>query len=111
MLFLSNSKISDGALMHVRRMERLEWLFLANTAVSDKGMLCLRGHPELRQLSLIGTLITEESAQSLKTMKHLTHLYVNHDTFSPKDVRYLHKTLPGLTIFDEFGNELGKLSD
>jgi hypothetical protein len=56
---LSDSKVTNAGLAHLKTLRDLEELDLARTDVTDAGLKHLQGLVKLRSLSLIGTKVTD----------------------------------------------------
>jgi hypothetical protein len=58
--------VSDGGMVHLRGLIKLQHLDLRNTQVSDAGLQSLKGLARLQQLDLWGTTVTGAGVANLK---------------------------------------------
>jgi len=58
--------ITDAALVHLKRMDRLEKLYLDNTAITDHGLIHLKKLDRLKELHLNSTGITDDGLRRLR---------------------------------------------
>lgn len=63
---ISNSRVTDDDLRHVKEMPQLRWIDLSNTNVSDEGLEHLVGLTRLRELHLNGSRCTPEGIKKLQ---------------------------------------------
>jgi len=74
LILLSDRKITDAGLGHLKRLKKLEWLDLQGTQVTDAGLENLKELNKLQRLSLSGTKITDAGVSQLKRLPDLQHL-------------------------------------
>ncbi len=75
-LELSSTQVSDAGLVHLKDLTKLQALTLADTQVSDAGLAHLQGLSDLYQLDLSGTQVTDHGLQYLKRLKKLDWLHL-----------------------------------
>jgi hypothetical protein len=73
-LHISDSHITDSALIHLEGMKNLTVLFLQGTQVTDEGLDHLKGLTGLRNLSLLGTRISDDGLARLEGLTNLQFL-------------------------------------
>ncbi len=67
-------KFTDAGLEHIKGLTKLEQLFLNDTKITDAGLAHLKGLTNLSRLSLKGTKVSDEAVKELQ--KTLTKLDV-----------------------------------
>ncbi|HEY2880958.1 MAG TPA: hypothetical protein VGJ15_00960 [Pirellulales bacterium] len=78
-LLLEGTAIDDTGLAHLAGMKKLEHLSLSGTHVTDAGIAKLTGLEKLTDLRLNDLpLVTDEVMRSLKELKHLKTVEMNH---------------------------------
>lgn len=68
---LSDSRITDRDMVHLKCLTRLQMLLLARTPISDAGLPNLQGLTDLRLLSLDGTQVTDAGLSHLQGLINL----------------------------------------
>jgi hypothetical protein len=63
---LSNTRVTDAGLKHLKEMTDLQTLHLGRTKVTDAGLEHLKGMTRLKHLDLRNTQVTEAGANGLK---------------------------------------------
>lgn len=103
---VSDTRLTDAALVHLATCTQMEGLDLTDCAISDAGLKKLAGPKELKYLNLRGTGITEDSAATIAGFTNLTHLGLRGcsvgQNLTPlsKLPRLTHLILHGSTIGD-----------
>ncbi len=110
-LDLSNSGITDAALVHVAGLARLEWLSLRFTPITDEGVRQLESSARLKWLDLTNTRVTDDSLPRLAMLVQLERLKLRGTRVSPAGVAWLRKRLPTARIETNFDGELPVSSD
>ena len=90
---LSNTKVTDSGLVHLKGLANLEHLVLFETKVTDAGLVHLEGMTNLENLSLTRTKVTDAGLAHLKGLTKLEKLYLDQTTVT--DAGLVH--LKGLT--------------
>jgi Leucine-rich repeat (LRR) protein len=116
MIDLGETEVTDLGMKDLGKLPDLESVYLDRTAVTDAGLKELTGLPRLAWLDLIGTRVTAKSADTLASMKALSHLFlgVKIDTADVAKLSGLNR-LQSLGLAprsaDEAMKEISKLTD
>jgi Leucine-rich repeat (LRR) protein len=81
-LILTGSDVTDRGLRHLQGLSRLRLLELSNTQVCDAGLSYVRDLVSLETLDLSETRITDDGLRELKRLTRLEALRLNHDDVS-----------------------------
>ena len=106
-VFLTNSKISDAGLEHLKGLTQLQGLFLDNTKVSDAGLEHLKGLTQLQVLCLNGTKVSDAGLEHLTGLTQLQDLYLGDTKVNDAGLQYL----KGLTQLQSLSLANTKVSD
>lgn len=104
---LSNTKITDAGLEHLKGLTSLQTLYLTNTQVTDAGLVHLKGLTSLQGLNLYGTRVTDAGLVHLKGMTRLKTL--NLDLTQVTDAGLVH--LKGMTSLKTLSLYLPQVTD
>lgn len=74
-LSLSETRVSDAALMHVNRLAQLQVLNLCGTEVTNEGVMQLIALRGLRCLQVSSTPVTNEGVESLQRLLPNCRIY------------------------------------
>lgn len=74
---LSDSNVTDDALLLIASMDDLVSLYLSNTKITDKGIAHLANHPSLAVVGLSGTQVTNNVLTHLSTVRKLDQVLVD----------------------------------
>ena len=102
---LSQNKVEDPDLIHLRNLNGLQRLNLNETRVTDDGMRQLEGLTGLKALDLSGTQITGNGLEHLRGLTALEYLYINQTKVGDADMRHL-KGLTNLRHLDVTGTAI-----
>jgi thiol-disulfide isomerase/thioredoxin len=94
-LVLDDTKVSDGALAHLKGLANLRVLHLGNTQVGDDGIKHLKDLSKLEQLWLEGTQVTDSALSNLKGLTTLQSLDLTSAQVTDAGLVYL-KEFTGL---------------
>jgi hypothetical protein len=94
---IDGAGITDGGLRHLAGL-KLRALYLAGTAVTDRGVVYLTGMHELNELNLGDTDVTDAAIPSLLKLKKLEFLGLSDTRVSAAGCRKLIASLPDLRI-------------
>lgn len=72
-----NTQVTDGDLVHLQELEKLETLNLSITQVTDAGLVHLEGLNQLRELNLSDTQVTDAELFHLQGLDQLERLYLS----------------------------------
>ena len=97
-LDLSNTKITGGALAHIKNSKKLTKLSLANTAVDDAALKNVEGLTNLMSINLYNTKVSDAGLANLKNMKFLRKVYGWKSQITEKGAAELKKTLPNVDV-------------
>ncbi len=97
-LKLSDTGITDAALVQVAKLKNLQKLHLAQTKVTDAGLKHLKGLANLEYLNLYGTGITDMGLAELATLSKLRTVYIWQTKVTETGLATLKKARPGLEI-------------
>jgi hypothetical protein len=97
-LDLSDTKITDEALVTIGKYPRLNWLNLANTAVTDAGIAHLKGLTHLSWLNLHSTNVSDSSLANLTPLRKLRQVYLWKTRVTPAEATKFAKTIPDLKV-------------
>lgn len=95
-LSLEETTVSDAGLMHLRRLQKLEWLNLYRTRVGNDGLKELSRLKSLQHLPVGGTLVTDAGLAHLRGMTHLAYLGLRDNDVSDAGLMNV-RPLTGLT--------------
>ena len=65
-LYLDYTQITDAGLEQLKDLTKLQWLHLSNTQITDVGLEHLKGLTELQEIGLDGTQITDVAVVELE---------------------------------------------
>ncbi len=97
-LDLSDTKITDEALVVIGKLPRLTWLNLNNTAVTDAGIAHLKGLTHLSYLNLHSTNVSDTALISLAPLRKLREVYLWKTRVTPGEAAKFAKSIPDLTV-------------
>ena len=97
-LKLSNTKITDAALVSIGKLENLVKLHVNHTAITDKGIDNLISLKNLEYLNLFDTQITDAGLLKLAKMKSLKKVFLWQTKVTKSGVENLKKAIPGLDV-------------
>jgi uncharacterized membrane protein len=97
-LKLSNTKITDGALPSIAKLNNLVKLHLNHTAITDKGIDNLINLKHLEYLNLFDTQITDVSLLKLAKIKTLKKVFLWQTKVTKPGVEALKKAIPGIEV-------------
>ncbi|MBL4576932.1 MAG: hypothetical protein JKX74_00590, partial [Flavobacteriales bacterium] len=89
-LFLNNTQVTNGCMVHLRKMAKLENLVLSATQVDDSGLEFVAEMTNLTQLGLNSNRITNRGLDHIKGMKRLTKLGLLGTEIDDKGLALLH---------------------
>jgi hypothetical protein len=95
---LSNTKVTDAGLKHIKELNQLIVLSLGNTQVTDAGLKELKGLKQLLLLDLEETKITDTGLKELKELKTLTWLNLHGTKVTDAGIKELQEALPTCKI-------------
>jgi uncharacterized membrane protein len=101
-LKMSDTKITDKALLEIGRFENLVKLDLKGTAITNAGMAFLNGLKNLEYINLTGTKIDDEGLLQLAAIKTLKTVYCWNTNVTNKGMDALKKKIDGLSV--DMGN-------
>lgn len=99
---LSNSNITDDALLLIASLDDLYTLNLANTKITDKGIAHLANHPGLSDVVLSGTQVTNDALTHLATLRKLDRVSVDQTAIT-RDAMVRFAKKQGLGCFCQIG--------
>ena len=97
-LDLSNTRVSDAELAHVRHLSQLRWLAVSWTEVTDSGLAHLDGLAQLRNLNIGETDVTDAGLVHVHGLRQLGVLSVQQTQVTDSGVLNVQKSLPKLHI-------------
>ena len=95
---LSNTKVSDAGLVHLKGLTSLTTLGLFNTKITDAGLVNLKGLTSLTTLGLGGTGISDAGLVHLKGLTSLRSLFLKGTKVSEAGVKELQAAIPKCKI-------------
>ena len=99
---LSDSNVTDDALLLIASMDHLASLNLSNTKITDKGIAHLANHPSLTDVVLSGTQVTNGVLTHLSTVQKLERVSVDQTAVTREAIlRFAKKQ--GLSTFCQIG--------
>ena len=98
MLDVSNTRISDRGLAHLKGLTWLQSLELGNTKLTDAGLACLQGLPNLHSLEVSNTQVSVAGLNLFTGRKRFRFL-VARTQVTAGDVQRLKRHAPGLEIY------------
>jgi hypothetical protein len=98
-LDVSDTRVTDAGLVHLKPMTALTYLWLSNTPVTDTGLAQLEGLTSLQLFHLNGTKVGDAGLVHLKPMTALTELGLGATQVSNTGLATL-RTLTNLTNLD-----------
>lgn len=98
-LGLINTWITDGGLVHVKKLYRLRVLDLQGVKVTDAGLKQLKGLDRLSSLVLCATRVTDAGLIHLKALKSLHHLDLAWTRVTDRGIEHI-KEMRALTWLD-----------
>ena len=101
-LKLSNTSVSDSALLVISQLKNLMRLQLDHTRITDKGLADLKSLSDLRYINLVGTKVTAKGVMQLKDLKNLQSIYLYQSSVKKSDWNDLRKIFPK-TVIDSGG--------
>lgn len=97
-LDLSDTKITDEALVTIGKFPRLTWLNLNNTAITDAGIAHLKGLTHLSYLNLHSTNVSDTALASLAPLRKLRQVFLWKTRVTPANATKFAKSIPDLTV-------------
>ena len=97
-LKLSDTKITDRAVLEIDKLKNLQKLNLEKTGISDVSLKNLNQLTHLEYLNLVETSITDAGLVNLATCKNLKQLYLWQTKTTPEGIAKLKSLLPNLEI-------------
>ena len=91
---LSNTKVTDAGLAHLKGLPSLTTLDLRRTQITDAGLEHLKGLTNLQHLLLSGTQVTDAGLKHLEGLTTLQFVSCEHTQISPQAMKALQKRLP-----------------
>jgi hypothetical protein len=91
-------QVTDSALEHLRRLDRLEELQLAEALHTGEGLKQLRELPNLRRLHLFGTKLDASALLELAALTQLEYLNLTFTQVQEQQVEDLRKRLPDCDV-------------
>ena len=88
---LSQNKVEDSDLIHLRNLNGLQRLNLNETRITDDGLRHLEELTGLKALDLSGTQITGNGLEHLRGLTALEYLYLSRTKVGDADLRHLKK--------------------
>src|SRR5262249_5794593 len=88
-LVLSNTKITDKGLKHLKNLADLQTLLLSNTKVTDTGLRDLEPLIALKWLDLKATQITDAGLSSVRRLNRLERLSLEGNSITDKGLEQL----------------------
>ncbi|MDQ4140533.1 MAG: ribonuclease inhibitor [Bacteroidota bacterium] len=101
-LDMSETKLSDKGLAHLKNFKNLTRLSLDQTSVSDAGLESIKALPKLKYLNLYGTKVTDQGLNLLASCKSLKSIYLWQTKVTPQGVAALQKQV-GKEVEINFG--------
>ena len=102
---MTNTRITDAGLAHLRGMGKLQSLILNKDRITDAGMARLEPLTHLRQLWLFNTQITDEGLATLKPLAELEDLVIAVTQTTDSGLMHL-KDLKNLKKLDITGTQV-----
>ncbi|MDQ3291896.1 MAG: ribonuclease inhibitor [Bacteroidota bacterium] len=90
-LDMSETKLTDKGLLHLKNFKNLTRLSLDQTSVTDAGLESLQSLPKLKYLNLYGTKVTDQGLKLLAGCKSLKSIYLWQTNVTPQGVAALQK--------------------
>lgn len=110
---LSQNKVEDSDLIHLRNLNGLQRLNLNETRITDDGLRHLEWLTGLKALDLSGTQITGKGLEYLRGLTALEYLYLSQTKVGNADLRHLkgltslrHLDVTGTAVSDEGVDEI-----
>ena len=97
-LDLSDTKITDEALVTLGKLPRLAWLNLNNTSVTDAGIAHLKDLTNLYYLNLHSTNVSDTALTALTPLRKLREVYLWKTRVTPASATKFAKTIPDLKV-------------
>lgn len=97
-LDLSQTRVTDAELAHIRELPRLRWLAVSETKATDAGLVHLGGLTRLQNLNLGETQVTDAGLVHLHRLQQLGVLSVQRSQVTDSGVKGLQKSLPNLHV-------------
>ena len=114
---MSDSKITDSGLAHLRHFPRLRMLNVAHLSVTDKGLVHLKHLPNLETLAIVNCPVKGSHLVDLPKKRRLTTLNLTRTRFGDAECEFLFEfselqslTLNRTRITDRSVEALGKLA-
>jgi hypothetical protein len=98
MLFVSSPSVRGVGLAHLKGLANLSGLDLSGSEVSDVGLAHLKGLTSLSHLDLSETRVTDAGLTHLKGLTKLSYLGLRGTQVTRAGMNALERALPGLTI-------------
>lgn len=115
-LDLSETSITDAALVYIRDCKNLKMLALDYTLITDVGLAHLGALSSLRQLNLAGTYISDRGLSQIEHLDNLEFLVLMETRISDEGAKHLEKLqnlqvlyLNGTRLGDRGAQSIGKL--
>jgi Leucine-rich repeat (LRR) protein len=110
---LSQNKVEDADLIHLRNLNGLQRLNLNETRITDDGLRHLEWLTGLKALDLSGTQISGKGLEYLHGLTALEYLYLSQTKVGNADLRHLkgltslrHLDVAGTAVSDEGVDEI-----
>ncbi|QMU28603.1 c-type cytochrome domain-containing protein [Adhaeribacter radiodurans] len=103
-LDMSETKITDNGLVHLKKLKNLTRLSLDQTAVSDAGLSAIQSLTHLKYLNLYGTKVTDQGLKILASCKSLKSIYLWQTKVTSQGVAALQKQV-GQEVEINFGTD------
>ena len=88
-VILTDTKVTDVGLEHLKGLTRLQRLDLNGTKVTDAGLEHLSGLIQLEAINLEGTKITDTGLEHLKQLKQLHTLILSNTKVTDAGLKYV----------------------
>ena len=95
---LSNTKVTDAGLVHLKGLTKLGILGLNNTKITDAGLVHLKELTSLKKLFLNNTKVTDAGLVHLKGLTKLEYLNLGSTVVTDIGVAQLQQALPNCEI-------------
>jgi len=98
LLYICNTQVSDAGLKHLQGLTNLRKLHLSRSQVTDAGLKHLRGMTKLEQLWLVGTQVSDAGLEHLKGLENLNELNLRNTQVTDAGAQKLQQALPTCDI-------------
>ncbi|MBT4011474.1 MAG: hypothetical protein HOF15_04065 [Planctomycetaceae bacterium] len=103
-LAVYETTINNDDIIYLKSLKNLKHLRLPGANISGKGIGDLKG---LETLNLRGTGVTDKPMDQFDNLKNLKTIYITDNGFSSQAKSHLHKTHPGIIVYDNLMIMLG----